>query len=152
MKKSETKTQTVSVELKSVKFHDGMDGIGFNATLFINGTKTADLHDAGYGAIVYDVRYIYNDENWKLFQDVADAQNDDESHWPKWQDVVDQLLVIAEQKNSTRKVLFLRNGVYYTFNKIYKKSDHLFWQSLLETKYAGARLISGNPISVELGM
>ena len=45
----------MSYLIKSVKFFDTPDGVGFNCTLFQDGKKVAHVHDGGWGAALsYD--------------------------------------------------------------------------------------------------
>lgn len=48
----------MKIELKNIKTFDGHDGIGLNADIFVDGVKTAHVHDGAYGGC-YDY-HIFN--------------------------------------------------------------------------------------------
>jgi len=57
----------MKIELKNIKTFEGHDGIGLNADIFVDGVKTAHVHDGAYGGC-----YEYHTHNKEKMTQLED--------------------------------------------------------------------------------
>ena len=64
------------VEIKNVKFHEGHEGYGVNADVFINGVKVYHILDDGNGGCLDFTLLAFNSKNPELVKALAKELND----------------------------------------------------------------------------
>lgn len=131
------------VQLKNITTFEGTDGYGFNCSLYVDGKRTAVLHDGAYGGEIEIIKF-FDEERFNSFVQEANEKKED------WMFLIWDLVSLYQIKTSTRKILIKEDGQYYTIDKLYKKAEANVITKLLKEKHPNATLINNLPIAEEI--
>jgi len=70
-----TNAKTIRVELKKIQTFEGHDGLGFNADIWINGTKCMHVKDLAFGGCYEYHNYTYKAKNAKKIESLIEELN-----------------------------------------------------------------------------
>ena len=145
----------MKVEIKGAKEFHGHDGQGFDASLYVNGTRTAIVSDDGWGGEwMYDVLHK---ENFAVLQEAIEPltwiSEYDKSENPMCLDIfLSGIVDEAFTKKDARGNVITKNasGLVQIWNGKFKALDAASWKKRLEMHIDGEFEVVNNTLGIRV--